>query len=501
MPNPKPDLIAAVDMGSSSFRMIVARVDNSHEQPQVYVIDSLREPVRLGAGLDQDKNLDQASQERALACLSRFGERLRSFESGQVRAVATNAVRVARNGIDFISKAEKALGFDIDVISGAEEARLVYCGVAHQLPTGQGKRLVVDIGGGSTEFIIGEDYNPIAMESLYVGCVSSATQFFPEGYITPRNMSNAILAARREVVILRRRLLDLGWTHVIGSSGTARALADLCIDNGWAEHGLNRKGLDQLLENFVKAGHIDKVGLNGIKEDRKYNMPGGLAVMLAVFEELELERMDTTEGALRQGLLYDLLGRTSDHDMREVTVQQFARRYEIDRRHAEKVRALSLQWFDELTNKKTDDRKGLRTLLGWAATLHEIGLSISHNGHHKHAAYILSKSDMPGFSKREQNLLADWVLAHNGKLGKVSYLASNKTNWIAPMCLRLAALFMRRREIEELPEIHLAWKSDRLLIKIPAKWLKAHPLTQFLLESENDQWKKLGMSLEVETVK
>lgn len=493
------DLIAAVDMGSSSFRMVVARVDNTHEQPQIYIIDSLREPVRLGAGLDQNKCLSEASQKRALACLCRFSERIRSFHPDQVRAVATNAVRVARNGAEFIQKAEKALGFDIDIISGAEEARLVYSGVAHQLPMHQGQRLVVDIGGGSTEFIIGEDYKPIAMESLDIGSVNTAEHFFPEGRITPRNMDNAILAARREVVILRRQLTDLGWTHVVGSSGTSRALAEICESAGWSDHGINRTGLEKIKNELIRVGDMRLFDLPGTKEDRRYNIPGGLAVMMAVFEELELDEMQTSEGALRQGLLYDLLGRTGEHDMREVTVAQFAKRYAIDTNHAKRVRKLALLWFDELTGKKAKHIQ-LRRLLGWAATLHEVGLSISHNGHHKHAAYILSKSDMPGFSKREQALLADWVLAHNGKLSKVSHLTDTSMHWLAPMCLRLAALFLRRRSAEVLPEIHVRKKAKTFVIHIDRNWLSLHPLTQFSLEAEIEQWKRLGLSLVINPV-
>ncbi|HEX4879850.1 MAG TPA: Ppx/GppA family phosphatase, partial [Limnobacter sp.] len=261
-------LIASVDMGSSSFRMIVARVEELNGQSQIYVVDSLREPVRLGAGLDSNKRLDEPSQARALAALQRFGERLRSFEPHQVRAVATNAVRVARNAAEFIAKAEAALGFPIDVISGVEEARLVYCGVAHQLPIGQGKRLVVDIGGGSTEFIIGEDYEPEAMESLYIGCVSTAQAYFADGSISGRAMKNAIMAARKEVAVLRRQILEMGWTHAIGSSGTARALAEICVANGFTEHGMSAEALAKIREHVVLAGHLDAITLEGLKVDR-----------------------------------------------------------------------------------------------------------------------------------------------------------------------------------------------------------------------------------------
>lgn len=489
-------LIAAVDMGSSSFRMIVARVEEIHQQSQIYIIDTLREQVRLGAGLNAEKFLDDASQTRALEALERFGERLRSFQTDQVRAVATNAVRVARNSAEFIAKAEAALGFPIDVISGVEEARLVYCGVAHQLPTGQGKRLVVDIGGGSTEFIIGQDYEPGEMESLYIGCVSTAQQYFSDGSISSKSMKNAIMAARKEVAVLRRQMLDIGWTHAIGSSGTARALSEICISNGFTEHGISAEGLRQIREHVTAAGHLDRVTLEGLKTDRLPMMPGGLAVMSAVFEELEIEQMEVTDGALRQGLLYDMLGRQHNDDMREITVTQFLHRYQIDSLHAGKVRELVELLFKQLMKQDPALREQLQ-LLQWAAMLHEIGLSIGHNGHHKHAAYILGNADMPGFSKREQHMLSTWVLAHNGKLGKVSELAYTARQWVAPMCLRLAALFLRRREVEALPDLKAKLLEQGIQISISKSWLLAHPLTQYNLETEIEQWQRIGLRLEL----
>ncbi|MEQ9106839.1 MAG: exopolyphosphatase [Limnobacter sp.] len=491
-------LIAAVDMGSSSFRMIVARVEELNGQSQIYIIDTLREHVRLGAGLTTQKCLDGASQERALGALRRFGERLRSFKPGEVRAVATNAVRVARNASEFIAKAETALGFPIDVISGVEEARLVYCGVAHQLPIGQGRRLVVDIGGGSTEFIIGEDYEPAVMESLYIGCVSTAQQYFDDGSIGPKAMKNAIMAARKEVAVLRRQILDIGWTHAIGSSGTARALAEICVSNGFTQHGISAEGLQLIREHVTAAGHLDNVTLEGLKVDRLPMMPGGLAVMSAVFEELEIEHMDVTDGALRQGLLYDMLGRQHNDDMREITVAQFIHRYKIDGKHAGKVRELAELLFKQLIRQLPELKEQL-PMLRWAAMLHEIGLSIGHNSHHKHAAYILGNADMPGFSKREQMMLSTWVLAHNGKLGKVSEIANTAIQWAAPMCLRLAALFLRRREVEALPELKVKLLSEGIQISVPKNWLLAHPLTQYSLETEVEQWLRIGLQLELMT--
>lgn len=476
--------------------MIVARVEELNGQSQIYITDSLREPVRLGAGLDANKNLDQPSQDRALAALHRFGERLRAFKPTEVRAVATNAVRVARNAAGFIAKAEQALGFEIDVISGVEEARLVYCGASHQLPIHQGRRLVVDIGGGSTEFIIGEDYEPLAMESLYIGCVSAAQAYFADGSISHRALKNAIFASRKEVAVLRRQLTEMGWTHAIGSSGTARALAELCVSNGFTEHGISAEGLAKIREHVCNAGHIDRITLEGMKTDRLPMMPGGLAVMSAVFEELDLDHMDVTDGALRQGLLYDMLGRQHNQDMREITVAQFVHRYKIDSVHAQKVQTLADQLFKQLC-RQAPGLKGQTQLLHWAAMLHEIGLSISHNSHHKHAAYILGNADMPGFTKREQNTLATWVLAHNGKLTKVGAIAADPVQWAAAMCLRLAALFLRRREMEALPTVRITLQDGGLTLNVGKRWLAEHPLTHYSLETEVDQWARIGLALEI----
>lgn len=497
----KHPLIASVDMGSSSFRLVVARVEELNNHPQIYMIDSLREPVRLGAGLDEHNNLSQEAQTRAIEALHRFGERIRAFKPEHVHAVATNAVRVANNGAAFIEKAEAALGFPIDVVAGVEEARLVYCGVAHQLPIGMGQRLVVDIGGGSTEFILGEDYNAIAMESLDLGCISIAQAWFADGTITKQGMRNAILETRQEVAGLRQRLPKLHWTHAVGSSGTARALAEICISNGFTEHGISAKGLEKIKNHVIEVGHLDAITLNGLKDDRLPMMPGGLAVMCAVFEELGIEHMEVTEGGLRQGLLYDLLGREHQADMRQVTVNQFVQRYHIDQHHAQRVSALATELFTPFI-KPHPELQAQLPLLQWAALLHEVGLAIGHNNHQKHAAYLLNNADMPGFSKREQTTLANWVLAQSGKLHKALDVRDDTPlHWAAPLCLRLAALLLRRRSEDELPTLKQKPLPKGMQLSIPKHHLDTHPLTQYNLELEVEQWAKVGLKLSIKQQK
>lgn len=501
MSTPTP-LLAAVDLGSNSFRLIIGRVEETSAGTQIYQVDALREPVRLAAGLNAEKYLDHPSQQRGWDVLKRFGERLRGFHPDQVRAVATNTLRVAKNAQDFLGEAQRALGFPIEVIAGREEARLIYAGAAHSVPTCPGNRLVVDIGGGSTEFIIGEDYEPIIMESLYIGCVSHSRQFFPSGNVDEYAMKQAELAARREIQIISAPYRDAGWSQAIGSSGTARALAELLEANGFNDggvHGLTRGGLERLKRALIKAENANRLKLSGLKQDRIPVLPGGLSIMLSVFNELEVEHMETTDAALRLGVMYDLLGRTQHQDMRAVTVEQFVRRYGVDRAQAERVGRLAIALYRQLpvAGEDADDgREDDEALLSWAASLHEMGLSISHSAYHKHSAYIGSNADMPGFSRPDQARLAELLLGHVGKLGKLAAQAQ-QVDWKLLFCLRLAVLFCRRRT-DALPDsIEVERLGDGFQVSVPRVWIEANPLTDYSLQREAQEWEKIGMRYKV----
>lgn len=501
MSTPTP-LLAAVDLGSNSFRLIIGRVEETSAGTQIYQVDALREPVRLAAGLNAEKYLDHPSQQRGWDVLKRFGERLRGFHPDQVRAVATNTLRVAKNAQDFLGEAQRALGFPIEVIAGREEARLIYAGAAHSVPTCPGNRLVVDIGGGSTEFIIGEDYEPIIMESLYIGCVSHSRQFFPSGNVDEYAMKQAELAARREIQIISAPYRDAGWSQAIGSSGTARALAELLEANGFNDggvHGLTRGGLERLKRALIKAENANRLKLAGLKQDRIPVLPGGLSIMLSVFNELEVEHMETTDAALRLGVMYDLLGRTQHQDMRAVTVEQFVRRYGVDRAQAERVGRLAIALYRQLpvAGEDADDgREDDEALLSWAASLHEMGLSISHSAYHKHSAYIGSNADMPGFSRPDQARLAELLLGHVGKLGKLAAQAQ-QVDWQLLFCLRLAVLFCRRRT-DALPDsIEVERLGDGFQVSVPRVWIEANPLTDYSLQREAQEWEKIGMRYKV----
>ena len=498
-----PHLLAAVDLGSNSFRLIVGRIEETRAGSQIYQVDALRDPVRLAAGLSKDKMLDRASQVRGWDALKRFGERLRDFHPDHVRAVATNTLRVAKNAREFLGEAQAALGFPIEVIAGREEARLIYAGAAHSVPASAGKRLVFDIGGGSTEFIIGAHYTPIRMESLYIGCVSHSRQFFPAGNVDEYTMRQAELAARREIQIISSDYLETGWEQTIGSSGTARAIAELVEANGFNDpgitHGISRGGLERLKRALIKAGNVNRLKLVALKPDRVPVLAGGLSIMIAVFDELGIDYADTTDAALRLGVLYDLLGRSQHEDMRTLTVEGFMRRYGVDRAQARRIGELAGGFYDQLgavaKARDRESREENRLFLGWAASLHEIGLSISHSAYHKHSAYIASNADMPGFSRTDQARLAALVLGHVGKLGKLSQM--REIEWPLLFCLRLAALLCRRRADVGLPIISVAQAGNGYEVRLPNAWVQSNPLTDYNLVQEAAEWGKLGMPYRV----
>lgn len=490
------ETVAAVDLGSNSFRLQVGRVVDD----QIYPLDSLKEPVRLASGLTADKLLDNAAQERAIEALRRFGERLGGLDAGAVRAVATNALRVAKNAAEFLPRAEAALGFPIEVIAGREEARLIYLGASHSLPSATHKRLVVDIGGGSTEFIIGKRHEPQLMESLYMGCVSYTLRFFPDRKIDKRRLREAQVAAAKEIELIAHDYQRLGWKEAVGSSGTARAIADVLEMNGFnpnGESGITREGLERFCAQLVKAGSAEALDLPGVSSDRLPVLPGGVAIMSAIFEELDIERMTYADGALRLGVLYDLLGRFHHHDMRDATVSQFMRRYQVDSEQAERVQATALAILTQLCDDAPAEADTL--FLGWAARLHEIGISVAHNGYHKHGAYILTYADMPGFSKKDQARLAMLVLGHRGKLEKLARVPADDQGWRLVFCLRLAVLLHRTRDDRALPAWRVKATPAGFQLELPADWLADNPWTAAALNEEIQAWRQVGREYAVKS--
>lgn len=491
--------VAAVDLGSNSFHMMVARSEGSELQ----VIDRLREPIRLAAGLDADKRLRPDAQIAALACLQRFGQRLRHLPPERVRVVGTNTLRKMRKGGDFLAAAEAALGHSVEIIAGAEEARLVYGGVTHGMGNENPRRLVVDIGGSSTELIIGRGTQPKLMESVSLGCVTHNQLFFGNGEINRVNFRKARLAARVQLEFLERRYRLAGWDIAIGASGTVRGVWRVTMAQGWCEQEITREGLEKLVALVIERGHVSKLDFPELREDRRPVFAGGLAVLAGVFDALQIERMQTSEYALREGVIHDLLGRLANKDVRAQSVMATARRYGADLRHAQNVERTALKLLEQVATAWQLDRKTGAKLLGWAARLHELGLVIAHNSYHKHGEYILRNCDLQGFSQTEQKLLAALVRLHRGKFA-VTALEDLPQVWMEPMqrlaiIFRLSSLLHRSRMPHAKLPIKLEAGRKSLNIQFTQKnWLARHPLTVADLEREAEYLKAIEVKLKVD---
>ncbi len=490
-----PPVLAAIDLGSNSFHMIIARLRDDHFQ----VVDKLREMVQLRAGLNKQGKLSKAAQERALACLERFGQRIKDLPEDSVRVVGTNTLRIAKNSDSFLKKASKALGHSIQIVTGEEEARLIYLGVAYALSFDDTRRLVMDIGGGSTEFIIGEGLTGLERESLNMGCVSFSQRFFADGRLTQDRMKTAIIAAATELRSIQKNYRDIGWEEAIGASGTIRCVANIVKEEGWAADGrITASSLDALITAMTEAGHIDVLTLTGLSAERRNVLPGGVAVLRAAFEQLKITQMTVSDGALREGLLYDLIGRIKHDDERERTVKALARRYHTDQAQADRVITMLDQLFDQCKQRwRLDDDH--RSQLHWAAQLHEIGLSISHEQYHKHSYYLLAHSHLPGFSREEQHALAVLVLGQRRRfpVKHIDRLPKNMQLAVSRMVilLRLAMVFNRGRSVEGDMPISLDVEQQSVVITLPSGWLTEHPLTESDLMQEMDYLQRVDLKL------
>jgi exopolyphosphatase/guanosine-5'-triphosphate,3'-diphosphate pyrophosphatase len=488
--------VAGVDLGSNSFHMIVARVDEG----QLHIVDRMRERVRLAAGLGPDRNLTEEAMARALACITRFGERVRELPQGSVRAAGTNTLRQARNAAVFLERAREALGHPIDVIAGREEARLIYLGVSHGVPNTPGRRLVIDIGGGSTEFILGEGFDSLATESTFMGCVSYSTRYFPGGVITRDAFRRAQTSAALELQSFERPYRTLGWQTCYGSSGTVLAIADALKGSGWADNGLTRKGLKKLRAALCEAGNTSRIALPGVDADRTAVLPGGLAILLAAFKSLGIETMSPAQSALREGLIYDLIGRIRHEDVRERSIRWLAERSHVDLEQASRVERAALRALDGVAKSWKLEDEDARHYLAWAARLHEIGLEISHTGFHKHGAYIVENADMPGFSKNDQQVLAFIVHAQRRKFPLESLVTLPEPQ--RERALRLAILFrlaccLNHSRSGDPPAFELRADSTRVILRFTAPGYEESPLIRADLEEEAQRLAAVGIDLEV----
>ena len=490
-----PDFLAAVDLGSNSFHMIVVKIEND----QIRVIDRIKEMVRLGEGLTEDKHLRPEVKMRALACLERFGQRLRDMPAGSVRAVGTNTLRQSQDR-EFIHQAQQALGHPIEVIAGREEARLVYLGVAHGLAVGDEPRLVVDIGGGSTELIIGKGFQPLERESLHMGCVSMSRRFFPDGRITAEALREAEVAASLELRPVRARYQHSHWQLAVGSSGTIKAIREVVLSAGWSQSGITLESLEQLKQALIKAGSVTNLDLKGLSEQRKPVFAGGVAVLHAVFTNTGTQQMLVSNEALREGLLYEMLGRIHQEDVRQRTVQSLARRYSVDHKQARRIENTALALFEQISVAWLLNDPEHPLMLAWAAQLHEIGLTVAHNQFHKHGAYLLENADMSGFSRQEQAVLAALVRGHRRKVPLTDFeaLPEKVVHSSIRLCilLRLAILLHRSRSASLKPSIKIDVIGKKIHLQFSPRWLARHPLTQEELKQEQFYLKDIGYSLE-----
>ena len=491
-----PGTYAAIDLGSNSFHMLIARVVDGEITP----VDRLREWVQLGAGLDEKNRLRPEAESRALACLERFGQRLQDHPASAVRAVGTNALRKARNSASFLARARLALGHPIKIIPGSEEARLIYLGVARSFFDDSHRRLIVDIGGGSTECILGTGYEVERTASLYMGCVSFTETYFAGGKIRPQRMKKAVIAARLEMQNIERDYLARPWSRAVGASGTILAIEEVLRRAGWTDRGINREGLFRLRDALLAAGQVEQLRLPGLRADRAVVLPGGVAILLAIFESLGLEEMLTSHGALREGLLYDLVGRLGDEDVRERTIERFMERYRVDREQAERVDRTAQGLLGQVLEVWQLDAAYARRNLRWAACLHEIGLAVSHSGFHKHGAYLVANSDMAGFSLGGQQTLSALIRGHRRKLTPAIFesLQPARARRAFRLCLllRLAVLLNRSRTSRPLPTIRLKARKKGVRLTFPEGWLEEHPLVQADLEQEARAWATMGLQLE-----
>ncbi|MDT3679397.1 MAG: Ppx/GppA phosphatase family protein [Burkholderiaceae bacterium] len=488
---PENRLLAAVDLGSNSFRLLIARVEVSPQGNRVFPLESILDGVRLADGLRSDGTLDEASRQRALVALAAFGERLRSFSPERVRAVGTSTLRVARNAPRFLRTAEAALGVPIEVVSGLEEARLVYVGAAHSLPDDGETRLVVDIGGGSTECIVGVGAEALALESAGVGCVVLSNRRFADGRITDDAFDAAYYEARDGFAQTAASLRPHRWRYAVGTSGTAESLWQIARAH-WSADALDRASLERTRAELVSRGDASSVQLAGLTPDRRPVLAGGLAVMTAVFDELRIDRMQFCGGALLQGVLHDLLDRDDDRDVRALTIRRMMRRHRVDVARARRVRDTALTLFDQVAPGAQEEVHERRRLLGWAAELAEIGRSVTHEDFHRHSAYLLAHAEMLGFSQSEQDRLALLALTQTGSLDALRAHADDEAGTLAALALRVATIVHLRRDASDAPAPTLSLSRGALRLQTTRAWAQRFPLAHQGLMAEARAWSQAG---------
>ncbi len=494
------ETFAAIDLGSNSFHMAIA----TPEGRSIRMLDSLREPVRLGAGLDAKKRIKTKTEKLALDTLHKFAERLRGIPRDNIRMVGTSTLRRARNSNQFASKAFEILGKRIEIISGREEARLIFESVAHTLPDNDDRRLVIDIGGGSTELVTGSGVTPVLMESINIGCVSSTNNWFDNNEISQDNFRTAMLHAQLELQPLALSFARSGWDRVYGCSGTIKATARVLheLELVKVEDVITWAGLKALQKKLIKAGKIEKLRLESITKDRMQVIVGGISILMGVMKTLDIKEIYISQVALREGLIFDMIGKSRHADIQSHTVNNIARRFQVDESQLKRVETMALELYELASKVWEIDSPANENLLRWAARLHEIGLSVAHSGYHKHGAYLLEHADMMGFTQSEQAALALMVRYHRRKFDveDFEFLPRPDQENVLKLTalLRLAVLINRSRSDFEYPVKNHIFKSDKIVFHADESWREAHPLTLTNLKEEARHLDNAGIDLKFE---
>jgi len=480
-------MYAAVDLGSNSFRLHIGK----HDGEAIRVLKSMREPIRLAAGLDGAGNLTEAAMQTALACLKNFSVTLAAYQLDAVRVVATSAMRVARNGAAFLPAAELAIGYPIEIISGEEEGRLIYMGVANAVALPAERRLVIDIGGGSTELILGRGQEIERVESFSIGTVKQSLSFFVGGRVDAPSFEAAILSARSHFEDAAPPYHPQFWKRCYGSSGTARTIADIIVKNNLGRE-VNAASLEALKQRFIEFGHVNRIEMAGLRADRAGTIIGGLAILIALVHELDIPVVLPIEAGLRMGVMWDLYLRSTKRDRRESSVRGCLEKFHVDEARAVRVA-------DDASALYAQMKPGADTytrLLYWSALLHEVGLVVSQTGYHKHAAYMIENADLPGFTTREQKIMSRLILAQKGNLRKVVEALADPDFAKAVVALRLAILFMHSRIELDFRELKLRMKS-RIELEIRRDWVAHHPTVSYWMEKEQELWDEVGFDFSI----
>ena len=489
------DSLGALDLGSNSFHLVIGKEHNG----RVQVIDRLKDMVRLADGLNEDGSLSAEIAERALASLERFGQRLRPLRSENVRVVGTNTLRKANRATEFVRAAEAALGHRIDIISGREEARLIFLGVSHAIEDSADRRLVIDVGGGSTELVIGQRFEPREIASLQMGCVSISRNAFANGKLTKANFEAAENLARLELEPIAEKFKAGNWDSAVGASGTILAALDVIRAASSADI-ITPVELQRLKKTILNCDRVENLSLPGLSKDRAPVFPGGLAILISICESLSIDQLQATSGALRDGVLYDLVGRAQQDDVRERTISDAMQRYHVDVAHAMRVRDQALNFLAQVARDWELFDPMDHQLLGWAASLHEIGMDIAHSQYHKHGGYLLQNMHLPGFATSDQVRIAAIVRAHRRKFSLDELVGDEDRTHISRLAvlLRLAVIMHRDRTSAPRPHCSLNAADNALTIGIPATWMSAHPLTSLDLDMERDLIAPANVTLTVE---